>query len=115
MGHTKKNVAQNPPENAVAFQVQETKVDLESFRMLAEAIPNLAWIAHPDGSHFWYNQRRHRRRPAGRTLGAGGAGERSAGGPVFRRFGEADAGVGPCRRGRHAGRGDVRDAFRSCG
>ena len=57
MGHTKKNVAQNPPENAVAFQVQETKVDLESFRMLAEAIPNLAWIAHPDGSHFWYNQR----------------------------------------------------------
>ena len=27
------------------------------FRELAESIPQLAWIAHPDGSIFWYNRR----------------------------------------------------------
>jgi len=27
------------------------------FRQLAESIPNLAWMAHPDGHIFWYNSR----------------------------------------------------------
>jgi PAS domain S-box-containing protein len=27
------------------------------FRLLAESIPNLAWIAHPDGAIYWYNRR----------------------------------------------------------
>ena len=27
------------------------------FRQLAETIPNLAWMAHPDGEIFWYNRR----------------------------------------------------------
>ena len=27
------------------------------FRLLAETIPQLAWMAHADGSIFWYNQR----------------------------------------------------------
>ena len=27
------------------------------FRQLAETIPQLAWMAHPDGNIFWYNQR----------------------------------------------------------
>jgi PAS domain S-box-containing protein len=35
--------------------------DLETserqFRELADAIPQLAWMAHPDGHIFWYNQR----------------------------------------------------------
>ncbi len=43
--------------NAVKSSFLGMAVDLESFRMLAEAIPNLAWIAHPDGSNFWYNKR----------------------------------------------------------
>lgn len=29
----------------------------ERFRQLAESIPQLAWMAHPDGNIFWYNQR----------------------------------------------------------
>ena len=29
------------------------------FRTMANAMPQLAWIAHPDGSIFWYNQRWH--------------------------------------------------------
>ncbi len=29
----------------------------EQFRTLADAIPNLAWMAHPDGNIFWYNRR----------------------------------------------------------
>ena len=37
--------------------INEKLSQLESFRVLAEAIPNLAWIAHPDGFIFWYNQR----------------------------------------------------------
>lgn len=27
------------------------------FRQMAESIPNLAWMAHPDGHIFWYNSR----------------------------------------------------------
>ena len=37
--------------------INEKLSQLESFRVLAEAIPNLSWIAHPDGFIFWYNQR----------------------------------------------------------
>ena len=29
----------------------------EKFRTLADHIPTLAWMAHPDGNIFWYNQR----------------------------------------------------------
>ena len=29
----------------------------EQFRLLAESIPQMAWMAQPDGSIFWYNQR----------------------------------------------------------
>ncbi|MGH7489585.1 MAG: PAS domain S-box protein, partial [bacterium] len=29
----------------------------EQFRALANSIPHLAWMAHPDGYIFWYNQR----------------------------------------------------------
>jgi len=29
----------------------------ERFRMMADALPQLAWIAHPDGYIFWYNRR----------------------------------------------------------
>ncbi len=29
----------------------------QQFRMLAESIPQLDWMAHPDGSIYWYNQR----------------------------------------------------------
>ena len=29
----------------------------ERFRTLADNIPTLAWMAHPDGNIFWYNQR----------------------------------------------------------
>ena len=29
----------------------------EQFRRLADSIPQLAWMAGPDGNVFWYNQR----------------------------------------------------------
>ena len=29
----------------------------ESFRVIANAIPQLVWIAKPDGSRYWYNER----------------------------------------------------------
>ncbi len=29
----------------------------ERFRLMVNSIPQLAWIAHPDGSIYWYNQR----------------------------------------------------------
>ncbi len=29
----------------------------EKLRLLADTIPQLAWMAHPDGSIFWYNRR----------------------------------------------------------
>jgi PAS domain S-box-containing protein len=32
----------------------------EQFRTLAEAIPQLCWMAHGDGYIFWYNQRWHK-------------------------------------------------------
>jgi PAS domain S-box-containing protein len=36
---------------------RELRGSEEQFRTLADAIPNLAWIAHGDGHIFWYNQR----------------------------------------------------------
>ena len=29
------------------------------FRLVADNIPNLAWMAEPDGAIYWYNQRWH--------------------------------------------------------
>ncbi len=37
----------------LAIKVEEDR----EFRLLAECIPNLAWIARPDGYIYWYNQR----------------------------------------------------------
>ncbi len=31
--------------------------DLQQYRLLADSIPNLAWIAHADGAIFWFNRR----------------------------------------------------------
>ncbi len=53
----KSGQGQSQPHEIMAPSVQANLVDLESFRLLAEAIPNLAWIAHPDGANFWYNKR----------------------------------------------------------
>ena len=36
---------------------RELRESEEQFRTLADAIPNLAWMAHPNGHIFWYNQR----------------------------------------------------------
>ena len=48
----------------VVFDITERKRSEEAlldgerqFRTLAESISNLAWMAHPDGSIFWYNRR----------------------------------------------------------
>jgi PAS domain S-box-containing protein len=35
----------------------DSDVSYAQFRALANSIPNLAWMAHPDGWIFWYNQR----------------------------------------------------------
>ena len=50
--------------HGVNFDVTERKHDEENlqrsenqFRALAESIPQLAWMAEPDGHIFWYNQR----------------------------------------------------------
>lgn len=47
--------------NHMAGQIGDAAAELEQreaeFRALADAIPQLAWMAHPDGSVFWYNQR----------------------------------------------------------
>lgn len=41
-----------------AKQGQESLAESEAkFRQLANSIPQLAWIARPDGWIFWYNQR----------------------------------------------------------
>jgi PAS domain S-box-containing protein len=36
---------------------RELRAREEEFRTLANTIPNLAWMAQPDGSIFWYNRR----------------------------------------------------------
>lgn len=39
------------------ISAQESLMDSESqFRTLANSMPHLAWMAHPDGANYWYNQ-----------------------------------------------------------
>jgi PAS domain S-box-containing protein len=44
-------------EQRVLERTEELRESEIQFRMLANSIPQLAWMAHPDGSVFWYNQR----------------------------------------------------------
>lgn len=37
--------------------LQDHEVSYAQFRALANSMPTLAWMAHPDGWIFWYNQR----------------------------------------------------------
>ncbi|MDT7933866.1 MAG: HWE histidine kinase domain-containing protein [Sphingomonadaceae bacterium] len=39
------------------YAVSDSEVSYAQFRALANSIPNLAWMAHPDGWIFWYNRR----------------------------------------------------------
>jgi PAS domain S-box-containing protein len=44
-------------EQRVAERTAALRESEERFRSLANAMPQLAWIARPDGHLFWYNQR----------------------------------------------------------
>ena len=44
-------------EQRVAQRTEELQASEGQFRTLANSIPQLAWIADPDGSARWYNQR----------------------------------------------------------
>lgn len=44
-------------EKRVEERTEELKSSEVQFRTLANSIPQLAWMAHADGSAFWYNQR----------------------------------------------------------
>jgi PAS domain S-box-containing protein len=44
-------------EQRVSERTEELRESETQFRTLANSIPQLAWMAHPDGSVFWYNQR----------------------------------------------------------
>ena len=44
-------------EERVEQRTQELRDSETQFRTLANTIPQLAWMAHPDGSIFWYSQR----------------------------------------------------------
>jgi len=44
-------------EHRVAQRTEELQASESQFRTLANSIPQLAWIADPDGSVFWCNQR----------------------------------------------------------
>jgi PAS domain S-box-containing protein len=44
-------------EARVTERTQELRASESQFRTLANSIPQLAWIANPDGSVSWYNQR----------------------------------------------------------
>ena len=44
-------------EHRVAERTRELQESESQFRSLANSIPQLAWMAHADGSVFWYNQR----------------------------------------------------------
>lgn len=35
----------------------DSEISHAQFRVLANSIPNLAWLANPDGWLVWYNQR----------------------------------------------------------
>lgn len=60
------NIALNAMEavaNDIALSIQHKRFEErlkeseESFRAMADNIPNLAWMANPDGWIFWYNNR----------------------------------------------------------
>ena len=44
-------------EQRVTERTEELRESEAQFRSLANSIPQLAWMAHPDGSVFWFNQR----------------------------------------------------------
>ncbi|HWR17278.1 MAG TPA: PAS domain S-box protein [Terriglobales bacterium] len=44
-------------ESRVEERTQELRESEDQFRTLANSIPQLAWMANPDGSIFWFNQR----------------------------------------------------------
>lgn len=44
-------------EKRVAERTEELRESENQFRSLANSIPQLAWMAHPDASIFWFNQR----------------------------------------------------------
>jgi two-component system, NtrC family, sensor kinase len=44
-------------EQRVAERTDELRQSESQFRSLANSIPQLAWMANPDGYVFWYNQR----------------------------------------------------------
>src|SRR5690348_16528033 len=44
-------------EQRVAERTEELRESESQFRTLANSIPQLAWMADPDGYIFWYNQR----------------------------------------------------------
>src|SRR5262245_50936006 len=44
-------------ERRVAERTEELRESESQFRSLANSIPQLAWMAHPDASIFWFNQR----------------------------------------------------------
>lgn len=44
-------------EERVAERTEKLRESESQFRSLANSIPQLAWMANPDGSVFWYNQR----------------------------------------------------------
>ena len=44
-------------EDRVAERTQQLRESEDQFRTLANSIPQLAWMADPGGSVFWYNQR----------------------------------------------------------
>ncbi|HXY03089.1 MAG TPA: ATP-binding protein [Terriglobales bacterium] len=44
-------------EQRVAARTEELRESENQFRSLANSIPQLAWMAGPDGDIFWYNQR----------------------------------------------------------
>jgi PAS domain S-box-containing protein len=44
-------------EQRVLERTEELRESERQFRTLANSIPQLAWMADPDGSVFWYNQR----------------------------------------------------------
>ena len=49
-----------PDPEAAPDSVRPSAAELsehQQYRLLADSIPNLAWIAHADGSIFWYNRR----------------------------------------------------------
>ena len=44
-------------ESRVALRTEELRASESQFRTLANSIPQLAWIADPDGVVYWYNER----------------------------------------------------------